>query len=138
MRQKPIASFMLVIAISTVTLFAGEANAMGMVGNKASAGGPVTETALASATNGTTSSEACCSGWAMVTFQNYTPWRIRCYVDGTSVGVVYPGSSLSAWVWSGWARPYGRAGFLDGSSLSWDSGDLLYLAGGSYAFPMYP
>jgi hypothetical protein len=78
------------------------------------------------------------SGLAVVTFQNYTPWRVLCYVDGNFVGVVYPGRTLSSWTGSGWTRPYAKAVFLDGSSLSWDLGNVFYAPGGSYAFPMFP
>jgi hypothetical protein len=80
----------------------------------------------------------CGSCSAVVTFKNYTFWKIQCYVDSTFVGVVYPGRSLSSWAGSGWTRPYARAMFLDGSSLDWDLGDVYYLPGGSYVFPMYP
>lgn len=137
MRHKTIALFMLVIVISSVSLFAGEADAKSiMATDNASFGSSISETASMSANDA--ASEDCCRGLAVVTFENYTSWKIRCYVDGEYVGIVYPGYTLSAWARSGWARPYGRAVFVDGSSLNWDLGTVFYSSGGNYSFPMYP
>jgi hypothetical protein len=139
MKRKTIALFMLISVISAGTLFAQEVSAKNIVtSNNVSVEGASTETAWSPPNDSSNSSVDYNSGFALVTFQNYTPWQVQCYVDGIFVGVVYPGRTLSSWTGSGWTRPYARAVFTDGSSLSWDLGNVYYLSGGSYAFPMYP
>jgi hypothetical protein len=80
----------------------------------------------------------CCTSYSAVTFQNYTLWKIQCYVDGSFVVVVYPGQTLTSWARSGWTRPYAQAVFDNGAVVKWDIGNVFYVPGGSYAFPMYP
>lgn len=139
MKRKTIALFMLFSVISAGTVFAQEARAQNSImSHNAPVEGAITETAWFSPNDSSNLSVDYNSGFALVTFQNYTPWQVQCYVDGTFVGVVYPGRTLSSWTGSGWTRPYARAIFTDGSSLSWDLGNVYYLPGGSYAFPMYP
>jgi len=139
MRRKTIAMFMLMSVISAGTLFAGPVSARNAVTRNNSFGETaIPQTSKLSANSLNASSLSCCSGLSVVTFQNYTPWKVLCYVDGTFVGVVYPGGALSSWTGAGWTRPYAKAVFLDGSSLSWDLGNVFYVAGGSYMFPMYP
>ena len=139
MRLKTIALFMLLSVISVGTLFAQEVSAKNIVmNNSLSIEGAITEVATQPSNDSSNPSVDHNSGLALVTFQNYTPWQVQCYVDGTFVGVVYPGRTLSSWTGSGWTRPYARAVFTDGSSLSWDLGNVYYLPGGSYAFPMNP
>jgi hypothetical protein len=127
---------MAISMIAVTTLFAGQASAKDKQQiNNAPTNGAVTRSPQFSATSsgilGTSS-----SGLSVVTFQNYTPWKVMCYVDGNFVGVVYPGRTLSAWAGSGWTRPYAQAVFVDRPPLSWDLGPVLYLPGGSYVFPM--
>ncbi|MEN3335853.1 MAG: hypothetical protein V7641_5218 [Blastocatellia bacterium] len=139
MRRKTIASFMLLSIISAGILLAQEVSAKNIVtSNNVSVEGAITEAATQPSNDASNPSVDYDSGAALVTFQNYTPWEVQCYVDGTFVGVVYPGRTLSSWTGNGWIRPYARAVFTDGSSLSWDLGNVYYLPGGSYAFPMYP
>jgi hypothetical protein len=52
--------------------------------------------------------------------------------------MVYPGQTLTAWAGSGWTRPYAQAVFDNGAVVKWDIGNVFYVPGGSYAFPMYP
>ncbi|MCU1266179.1 MAG: hypothetical protein JWM21_2497 [Acidobacteria bacterium] len=135
-RRKTIALVMAISIISVTTLFAGQASAKNNQPiNRALINGTVTQGPQFSATSsgilGTSS-----SGLSVVTFQNYTPWKVTCYVDGNFVGVVYPGRTLSAYAGSGWTRPYAQALFVDRPPLSWDLGPVLYLPGGSYVFPM--
>lgn len=135
MRHK-IALFMLLITVGS--LFAVEASAKSTVmSNNARVDGVVTQLPGLSPNSASALPANCCSRLAVVTFQNYTPWEVRCYVNGTFVGVVYPGRTLSSWTVSGWTRPYAQAMFVDGSSLSWDLGNVFYLPGGSYVFPMH-
>ena len=130
---------MLLSVISAGNLFAQKVSAKNVgTSNNASVEGAITETE-GLPPNGTSEvSVDCGSCSAVVTFGNYTSWTVECYVDGTFVGVVYPGRTLSSWTGSGWTRPYARAVFLDGSYLSWDLGNVYYLPGGRYVFPMYP
>ena len=136
MKRKTMALFMLVTMISAGTLFAGRANARNNFTLENAPNGVMTQAVNFSASSAAVSANYN-SGLALVTFQNYTPWTIQCYVDGNFVGLVYPGRTLSSWTGSGWTRPYARAVFVDGSSLSWDLGNVFYLPGGSYLFPMY-
>ena len=139
MRRKTIALFMLVIAISAETLLPSRATAKPIVTiNGGAVKEPTTEAPSLSANDANISLENSGTGLAVVTFENYTPWNIQCYVSGTFMGVVCPGRTLSSCIRSGWTRPYARVVFVDGSSLNWDVGDVLYFPGASYAFPMYP
>lgn len=139
MRRKTIAVFVLISIISAGTLFAGQATASSAITtNNSQLETSIAQTPKLSLNSLDASSLNCCSGTAVVTFQNYTPWKVLCYVDGTFVGVAYPGGALSSWAGTGWTRPYAKAVFMDGSSLSWDLGNVFYVPGGSYAFPMYP
>lgn len=135
-RRKTIALFMVISMISVGTLFAGQASAKNKQPiNNAPINGTVKQIPQYSATSsgilGTPS-----AGLSLVTFQNYTAWKVTCYVDGNFVGIVYPGRTLSAWAGSGWTRPYAQALFVDRPPLSWDLGPVFYLPGGSYVFPM--
>lgn len=135
-RRKSMALVMVISLISVTTLFAGQASAKNTQAiNQMLNNGNVTPrprfSAMSSGILGTSS-----SGLSVVTFQNYTPWKVMCYVDGNFVGVVYPGRTLSAWASSGWTRPYAQALFVDRPPLSWDLGPVFYLPGGSYVFPM--
>jgi hypothetical protein len=139
MRHKTIALFMLVGMISAGTLFAGQASAKNTSArDNSQVKGAIAQTARLSTNSASALSSNYSSGLAIVTFQNYTPWKVQCYVDGTFVGVVYPGRTLSSWTVSGWTRPYAQAVFVDGSSLRWDLGNVFYVPGGSYAFPLFP
>lgn len=139
MKRKTIALFMLVSMISAGTLFAGRASARNdvTVNNASIVKGAITRIPRLSATNAGVLANYT-SGLAAVTFQNYTPWNIQCYVDGTFVGVVYPGRELSSVTGSGWTRPYAQAVFVNGAVIRWDLGNVFYQPGGSYAFPMFP
>lgn len=139
MRRKTIALLMLVTIISAWTLFVTDVSAKNTVTtNNEAVKGIITETTVFSTSNATVSSLTCPSCQAVVTFQNYTRWRIQCYVDGNFVGMVDAGRNLSVWAGSGWTRPYARALFDDGSFLSWDLGDRYYYPGEYYVFPMRP
>jgi hypothetical protein len=139
MKRKTIALFMLVSMISAGTLFAGRASAKndGTVNNASTVKSVITRIPQFSAANAGGLANST-SGLAAVTFQNYTPWNIQCYVDGTFVGVVYPGRELSSLTGSGWTRPYAQAVFVNGAVVRWDLGNVFYLPGGSYTFPMFP
>jgi hypothetical protein len=139
MKRKTIALFMLVSMISAGTLFAGRASAKNdvTVNNASTVKGAIARIPRLSATNAGVLANYT-SGLAAVTFQNYTPWNIQCYVDGTFVGVVYPGRELSSVTGSGWNRPYAQAVFVNGAVIRWDLGNVFYQPGGNYVFPMFP
>lgn len=137
MKRKMIALLMFVSMFSTGSVFAEGASGKTNVTLDNVPNGVMTEAVrLSASAAGTLTSYE--SGLALVTFQNFTPWRIRCFVNGNFVGEVFPGRALSVWTGSGWNRPYAQAMFIDGSSLSWDLGNVFYLPGGSYVFPMNP
>jgi hypothetical protein len=134
-RRKLIALSMAGSMIAVTTLFAGQASAR----NKPINNAPLNRTVAKSRQFSANSSgilRNSSSGLSVVTFQNFTPWKVTCYVDGSFVGVVYPGRTLSAWAGSGWTRPYAEALFVDRPPISWDLGPVFYLPGGSYVFPI--
>lgn len=136
-RRRSIALFMAISMISVTTLFAGQASAKNrQPADNAPIEGGLTQSPqllpISLSMLGTSN-----SGLSVVTFQNYTPWKVACYVDGNFVGIVYPGRTLSAYAGSGWTRPYAQALFVDRPPLSWDLGPVFYFPGGSYVFPMF-
>lgn len=135
-RRKPIALFVAITMIAVTTLFAGQASAK----NKQPINDPPINATVTRSTQFSDTSSgilgSSVSGLSVVTFQNYTPWKVTCYVDGNFVGVVYPGRTLSAYAGSGWTRPYAQALFVDRPPLNWDLGPVFYLPGGSYVFAL--
>lgn len=126
--------FMLISMIAAVTTFTAQVSA----GNALASETSQVDAAIKQQFAAAGSAANCCSGYSSVTFRNYTPWSIQCYVDGSFVGMVYPGQTLTSLARSGWTRPYAQAVFDNGAVVKWDIGNVLYQPGGSYAFPMYP
>lgn len=54
-----------------------------------------------------------------VTFDNYTPWSVEAYVDGSFVGIVPAWGDLDAVTGNGGTSIYARARFTDGSMKYW-------------------
>jgi hypothetical protein len=140
MRRTTTTLFMLVsMFAAAATTFAGQVNAGHTIASETSQAEAAAkqESRLMTTTTGTFAAN-CCTNYSAVTFQNYTLLKIQCYVDGSFVGMVYPGQTLTAWARSGWTRPYAQAVFDNGAVVKWDIGNVFYVPGGSYAFPMYP
>lgn len=70
-------------------------------------------------------------------FDNYTPWYVRCYIDGVYQGTMSPWGSYSVRLpTSGRYRLYAKAVFDDGSYSSW-GGINRYISGG-FTWNLYP
>lgn len=133
MRFKIMAMCMLLGIVSAGSPFAEQVNAK----NTVEAHRKTMQTVQLTSSGSLIPTNICCRR-AVVHFQNFTPWNVQCYVNGVFVGVVYPGRTLSSYAPSGWVRPNAQAVFVDGSSLSWDLGNVFYSPGGNYLFPMHP
>lgn len=71
-----------------------------------------------------------------VNFENYTPWKIQCYIDGYYYGLVHGYGSGSASITPGSASLYAVADFDDGSRLTW--GPRSITCSGSYTWNLKP
>ena len=54
-----------------------------------------------------------------IVLDNWTPWYVGLYIDGNSWGSAGPWGEVSGVAFAGTTRVYARAGFTDGSYLSW-------------------
>src|SRR5947209_3605686 len=102
MGRRTTALFMLVSMISAGALFARQVSAKGAITNDATIKGAATRTTQAATSSPGVASPSCCTDAAVVTFQNYTPWKVQCFVNGTFVGLIYPGQTLSSYTGAGW------------------------------------
>jgi hypothetical protein len=130
MERKTIATVMLVSIISAGTLFAGPVNAS--EANRSLAGTSRTANNASFITPGTQ------LGLALVTFENYTPWTVQCFIDGQFRGVVLPMHSLSIWTGSGYTVLSAQANFVNATPAIWNSGLLFYYPGGNYSWRLAP
>lgn len=62
------------------------------------------------------------AGGCYTFFNNHTPWRITCYVDGYRQGTVGAYGNGGIWVKTGTTAMYSVAYFTDGSTISWGPG----------------
>jgi hypothetical protein len=69
--------------------------------------------------------------YCAIVFDNYTPWYIKCYVDGSFRGVVGPYSDLSLSFICGETRVYARADFEGGGYRYWGP-RIFYASSGAY------
>jgi hypothetical protein len=133
MKSKTIALFMLVSMISAGALFAGRVSA-----KEASASVVRAERNAVSATNASVMTPGVQPGLALVTFENYTPWTVKCYTDGQFRGLALPMHSFSVWTGSGYTVLAARADFIDATPAIWNSGLLFYYPGGNYSWRLVP
>jgi hypothetical protein len=54
-----------------------------------------------------------------VTYDNYTPWHVEAFIDGSYCGTVSPFGELDCVTGDGWTTIYARARFTDGSMKYW-------------------
>jgi len=71
-------------------------------------------------------------GYAEVTFNNFSPWYVKCYVDGNYRGTIAPWGALNFPTGNGPTSLYARADFDDGSSYRWGPRQVLYYSGYRY------
>jgi hypothetical protein len=62
-------------------------------------------------------------GVCRVDVDNWTPWKVQIYVDGTFRGLVSPWGDGVTYTGAGPTRVYARAEFTDGSALTWGPTD---------------
>ncbi len=65
------------------------------------------------------STEKSRGGYCTIYFENYTQWKIQCYVDGYYYGMVSGYGTNTVYVNPGSYSLYGVADFDDGSRLTW-------------------
>lgn len=63
------------------------------------------------------------AGVCRVKVDNWTPWKIQIFVDGTFRGMVSPWGDGVTYTGAGPTRVYARAVFDDGSALNWGPKD---------------
>jgi hypothetical protein len=99
---------MLVSLIFSGALSAGQVSAKDTFTSNTTIKGAITQTTQLSASSLGVLSPSCCMDSAVVTFQNYTPWKVQCFVNGAFVGLIYPGQTRSFFTGAGWNRPTAR------------------------------
>jgi len=77
-------------------------------------------------------------GYAEVVFNNYSPWYVKCYVDGNYRGTVAPWGALNFPTGNGPTLLYARADFDDGGSYRWGPRQFLYYSGYQYQWRLNP
>lgn len=58
-----------------------------------------------------------------VQLDNWTPWNVKIYIDGSYVGTMIPWGESYTYAMPGRVRVYARADFSDGSYLYWGPRD---------------
>lgn len=71
-------------------------------------------------------------GYVEVTFNNFSPWYVKCYVDGNYRGTVAPWGALTFPTGNGATTLYARADFDDGSTYRWGPRQFFYYSGYRY------
>ena len=77
-------------------------------------------------------------GYVEVVFNNYSPWYVKCYVDGNYRGTVAPWGALDFPTGNGPTLLYARADFDDGSSYRWGPHQFYYYSGNRYQWRLNP
>ncbi len=77
------------------------------------------------------------AGDCYISFDNWTPLRVRAYVNGVRVGTVSPWGTASGYQPGGTLTLYGKAVFTDGSELTWGPESILCL-NASYRWQLTP
>jgi hypothetical protein len=77
-------------------------------------------------------------GYVEVVFNNYSPWYVKCFVDGNYRGTVAPWGALDFPTGNGPTMLYARADFDDGSSYRWGPRQFFYYTGNRYQWRLNP
>lgn len=77
-------------------------------------------------------------GYVEVIFNNYSPWYVKCYVDGNYRGTIAPWGALNFPTGNGPTLLYARADFDDGSTYRWGPRQFFYYSGNRYQWRLNP
>ncbi len=77
-------------------------------------------------------------GYVEVIFNNYSPWYVKCFVDGNYRGTVAPWGALNFPTGNGATTLYARADFDDGSTYRWGPRQFFYYSGYRYQWRLNP
>jgi hypothetical protein len=77
-------------------------------------------------------------GYVEVTFNNFTPWYVNCFVDGLYRGTVAPWGAMTFATGNGVTTLYARADFVDGTALNWGPWQTVYYSGWRYSWRLDP
>ena len=77
-------------------------------------------------------------GYVEVVFNNYSPWYVKCYVDGNYRGTIAPWGALNFPTGNGATMLYARADFDDGSTYRWGPRQFYYYSGNRYEWRLNP
>lgn len=72
-----------------------------------------------------------------VSFDNWTPYLIKAYVNGVRVGTVSPWGTASGYQPGGTVILYGKAEFVDGTIMTWGP-DSIYCINAGYRWQLTP
>lgn len=72
-----------------------------------------------------------------VSFDNWTPYLIKAYVNGVRVGTVPPWGTASGYQPGGTVILYGKAEFVDGTIMTWGP-DSIYCINAGYRWQLTP
>jgi len=77
-------------------------------------------------------------GYVEVVFNNFSPWYVKCYVDGDYRGTIAPWGALNFPTGNGATLLYARADFDDGSTYRWGPRQFYYYSGNRYEWRLNP
>ena len=72
--------------------------------------------------------------YADITVDNYTPYKVQIYANGTYIGMVSAYGKAVTYSTPGQATLYGRADFDDGSVLTWGPSTYNFSAGDEFTW----
>jgi hypothetical protein len=74
------------------------------------------------------------SAYANITVDNYTPYKVQIYANGSYIGLVSGYGTAVTYSTPGQATLYGKADFDDGSSLSWGPSTYNFAGGDNFTW----